>query len=252
MNLRFSFSITNCLSKLFIFQVLLLVQVVDNQPLSLDQVINPRVFIPCLADICYPDIGCFPPWDLSRYISLPFYSVCPEPPDTMGIQFYLLSRSSPNRLTQDLSRITCGSKVAFLIHGYLSQSTDQLYLVPAVVLLKTFDHVILVDWRYPADPVVAFGFPFPAANFFVMQANVQVVGRVTANLIAQRLIVNQQAPCINPDDIRVVGFSAGGNMLYFIASWLKETYNITLGHLVGELIIFHRKKKVKQSTIITI
>uniref|UniRef100_T1L1N3 Lipase domain-containing protein n=1 Tax=Tetranychus urticae TaxID=32264 RepID=T1L1N3_TETUR len=100
------------------------------------------------------------------------------------------------------------------------------------VLLKTFDHVILVDWRYPADPVVAFGFPIPAANFFVMHADVQVVGRVTANLIAKKLVIDKDSPCIDPDGIRVVGFSAGGNMLYFISTWLKERYDITLGHLV--------------------
>lgn len=202
--------------------------------------VNNLVFMPCFRLTCFENLGCFEPYLISAYISAPPLSVCPQNPNEMGVRFLVLASERVGGKYDNflsLSEIKPGTKVAFMVHGILSEYDEYIYVLPGYLLLKEYDYVIFVEWSIPADPFVFKRIPIPGLSFFVTHANVEVVGRMTANII-QKLRVERN---IQPKDVRVDGFSAGGNMVEFIGEWARYRHKISIGKCTGELSkYFHR------------
>lgn len=203
----------------------------DFSPSSDDFLVNPYVFFPCFKVTCAENLGCFDPFVTNGYIlTLPPYSACPEIFRAWTIRFLTISRSDPNSF-QPTYIIKKGSRVAILTVGLFQEYNFLLYLTLAQTLVrKEFDYVVLVDSLYIENPYLLDHVPGPMLNSFESFVNGIVVGRVICNFVAS----GSAQFIINPKTIRVVGHSAGSNILAHLGEYCQTRYNIKIGHLVGE------------------
>lgn len=191
--------------------------------------VNQRLFIPCFSSVCFKNLGCFQPFIIAAYISAPPLTVCPQDPEEMGVRFVVLSRGNYDKF-ESLSAIQPNSKVAFMIHGILSEYDTFIYLLPSYFLLTDYDHVVFVDWSIAADPYAVSQIPSPGLTFFVTHANVEVVGRMVCNVIHD---VHRHRN-VAMKDILLAGFSAGGNMIAFAAAYCDKRYELQVGRCTGK------------------
>lgn len=198
--------------------------------------VNSRIFIPCFQRRCFEDLGCFDAFFIGAYLSTPPLSVCPQDPDQLGVRFLVLSRGKYDEF-ESVDQIKPNSTVSFMIHGILSEYDQYAHLLPTYLMLKNdSDHVVAVDWSVSANPTVLSRLPLPGVSFFLTHANVEVVARMTCNLI-QELVVHRN---IDINSVRILGFSAGGNMIAFTGEYCKKRFNLVPGHCVGMFCLIVR------------
>lgn len=191
--------------------------------------INTNNFLPCFRQVCFDNLGCFEPYFIAAYLSTPPLSVCPQPPEEMGVRFLVLTKPIYDRF-ESINTIEANSSVSFVIHGILSEYDSYFQLMTSYLLLQKYsDHVIAVDWSVPANPPILSSMPLPGISFFLTHANVEVVGRMVCNLI-QSLVQHRN---IETKNVRILGFSAGGNMIAFTGDYCAKRYNLVPGHCVG-------------------
>lgn len=202
-----------------------------SSPDPYDFLLNPYVFFPCFKVICSKNVGCFDPFLFNGYIiTLPPFSACPEVYRAGSIRFLTISRDQPT-VFQSVNIVKQGSRIAILTIGIFQEYDALLYLVLAQTLLRTeYDYVVLVDSEYILDPYLFDHVPGTLLTVSEEQVNSVVVGRVVCNFVHH---VSGRYR-INPKTIRVVGHSAGANLLAQLGEYCQTRYDLKIGHLVGK------------------
>lgn len=210
--------------------------IISVNGLTDSNLINLDAIIPCFKIRCYSqNLGCFKPLISGLIILFPPISVCPETPSIVNLTFRVANQENPAMFLESpstrhpYSRLTPGRSLAFYSHGCFGSYADKFSLFTGLGLLRDYYQVVLSDWVRGANPPIILKQP-AIINLFLCTANCEIVGRKVAN--AYNFAVTRLG--INPENITVVGHSAGSASTHFTAVWLQERYKMTPYETIGK------------------
>ncbi|XP_074603121.1 inactive pancreatic lipase-related protein 1-like [Brevipalpus obovatus] len=189
--------------------------------------INRKVFTPCLKPVCYDDVGCIQPFRLHAYLSTPPVAACPEEPKNVGFAMRVLLKSNSEEFFTT-KWLKPRKKVAFFIHGYQLEYSERFAMDIAYSLLREYPQVVLIKWDPGSFPAIIWDLPVSRYNRYTAAANSELIGRLTGNLVAE-MVSNGT---VRQEDVTVIGHGLGGNAIHYLAEWIKEQHNMTIGRAV--------------------
>lgn len=195
-----------------------------------DSIFNVNMFFPCLKKTCVGLYGCFDPliWFPTYLVTIPPIAACPEAELRDRVRFYALSRGMPNTL-RPVSSIQRDSKVAVYIHGMNNHISYLPGVLAATALLQTHDYVVIVDWEFLSAAFSKYHLYGPGLS--IVFPNAFMVGRMVCVLMHEIVSLRH----INPEQITMVGFSAGANALTGVGTWCRDRYSLIFGRFVGKM-----------------
>lgn len=188
------------------------------------------VVFPCFFRVCYPEVGCFSPETFELIPILPPVAVCPHSPAFIRPNYQLYSADAP-RLARPLTDLPNGLPLGISVHGFTPSANSSFTQLMKESLLRVRPYVMTVDWdRGAKNGVYPGSFTIPVAAGIFAAINLQMVGRVTANVIST--LVRERD--LNPADIYYYGHSFGAQMGHHVSYWLRKRHNIKMGRMTSK------------------
>lgn len=192
--------------------------------------INPYLTNTCTKTLCDPEYGCIRPVLYTRYVlALPPIAGCPEMKRKNLVRFLVVDKNKPD-LLQSSYIIERGAKVCLIIHGMLSDYDQFPITILGLSTLRKFDYAVFVDWGYLSLVYGIANVPAGTISAQLAVTNTLLVGRIVCKYT--HLLMKYKS--IDPDNMKVVGFSAGSDMLATIGDYCKEKYHFQFHHFVGK------------------
>ncbi|XP_074593674.1 uncharacterized protein LOC141849307 [Brevipalpus obovatus] len=190
--------------------------------------INPQIVFPCLKAICDPELDCFEPIVFFIYVTFPPISACPEVINMKTVRFPVISAEDSSRF-MTVSEMKPGSSVALFYPGTGNEYDMQGYLIMAKAVLHKYDYFIILDWARLSFPRVISTLRLHTINVFLNFVNSIMVGRIGCKFV--RFMAKTKK--IEPQDVFILGFSAGSSALSSTADYCKLKYSIKFDHFMA-------------------
>lgn len=172
-------------------------------------------------NVCYDNFGCF------DSVSVLGMNYLPEPPDKLSASFRVFSRPDPVRYKTihyqnltSLKLIPKETKLVLIVHGWIVDSENLMYIQLRQALFVKYQTVIAVDWRKGAGP----------SSYPQSVANTAMVGRETAYLIKKLC----DSRSIKPSMVYLIGFSLGAHVSGNAGRWFASKYKEKIGRITGK------------------
>uniref|UniRef100_T1KQZ1 Lipase domain-containing protein n=1 Tax=Tetranychus urticae TaxID=32264 RepID=T1KQZ1_TETUR len=185
------------------------------------------VVLPCLFRVCYPDVGCFSPETFELVPILPPVAVCPHSPSFIRPKYQLYTANEP-RKAKPLTELPNGVPLGISVHGFTPTANSSFTQLMKESLLRVRPYVMTIDWdRGAKNGDYAGSFTIPILDGVIAAINLQMVGRVSANVI--NTLIHERN--LNPKDIYYYGHSFGAQMGHHVSYWLRKTHGIKMGRM---------------------
>lgn len=189
---------------------------------------------------CYEDIGCF---NHSQRMGLEKGG--PQPPEVINATFYFFDNASSDEIEKLLDEkrkdrmpektwtianwtlermngtLNTSKPLAVLTHG-LTGSKRTPWMKPLVQAILTHLEctVLVVDWEKGA-----------AGTWSDAAVNTPMVGALISVFLQK--VINQTNCTIHPENITLVGFSMGGQVMGFVGRHFKNATSMPIGRIAG-------------------